>query len=151
VSRQTLSRKAPCPWCSGKTCGRCCHGKHFDYLVNEEDTIVNSVPMNDELADVIEKQKCGFIEEDVREPGSDNNLFFDMPPLEHAVHFMVEAMKRAGWDPAVVYAFEKTGLIVTGTNEHLISDKERAEWEAAVREYRLKQWEESGDQENDWF
>ena len=65
-----------------------------------------------------------------------------MPPLEHAEHFMVEAMKQAGLDPAVIYAFEKTGLLVTEANEHLISDVDRAEWEAAVLEYRAKHGEE---------
>ena len=64
---------------------------------------------------------------------------------------MVEAMKQAGLDPAVIHAFEKTGLLVTEANEHLISDKDRAEWEAAVREYRTKQWDESGDEDNEWF
>ena len=64
---------------------------------------------------------------------------------------MVEAMKQAGLDPAIVYAFEKTGLLVTEANERLISDKDRAEWETAVKEYRIKQWEESGEKDNEWL
>jgi hypothetical protein len=109
MPRKKLSRKAPCPCGSGKKYGRCCYGKDFEYLVDEEGNIFKSIPMSDELAEVIEEQKRKFVEKHGREPDPDDNLFFDMPPLEHAEHFMVEAMKQAGLDPAVIYAFEKTG------------------------------------------
>ena len=151
MPRKKLSPKAPCPCGSGKKYGRCCHGKDFEYLVDEDGTICKSIPMTDELAEVIEDQKRNFVEKFGREPRNGDNLFFDMPPLEHAEHFMVEAMKQAGLDPAIVYAFEKTGLLVTEANEHLISDKDRAEWETAVKEFRIKQWEESGEKDNEWF
>ena len=87
------------------------------------------------------------------EPDPDDNLFFDMPPLEHAEPFMVEAMKQAGLDPAVIYAFEKTGLLVTEANQHLITDVDRAKWEAAVLKYRAKHGNDDPDEEdgNEWF
>ena len=44
-----------------------------------------------------------------QEFGLGDNLFFDMPPVEHAEHFMVQAMRQAGLHPAIIYAFEKTG------------------------------------------
>jgi len=59
-------------------------------------------------------------------------------------------MKQAGLDPCVVYAFEKTGLLVTEANEHLISDMDRKKWEAAVLEHRAKQGDSEED-ENEWF
>jgi hypothetical protein len=150
-NRKKLPGNAPCPCDSGKKYKQCCYNKGFQYLVDEEGNIFKSVPMTDEVREVIEEQKRKFIEKFGREPEKDDNVFFDMPPLEHIEHFMVEGMKQAGLDPAIIYAFEKTGLLVTEMNEHLISDKDRGEWEAAVREYRLKKWEESGDGENEWF
>ena len=48
---------------------------------------------------------------------------------------MVEDVRAAGIDPAVIFAFEKTGRLVTEDNQHLISENDLAEWEAAVREY----------------
>jgi len=43
-------------------------------------------------------------------------------------------------------------LLVTEDNEHLISDMDRAEWDAAVLEYRAKHGDESEeDDENEWF
>ena len=152
MPRKKLSRKAQCPCGSGKKYGRCCHGKEFEYLVDEDGTIFKSLPLTGELAQVIEEQKQRFAEKFGRQPGPGDNLFFDMPPLEHSEHFMVEAMKQAGLDPAVIYAFEKTGLLVTEANEHLISDVDRAEWEAAVLEYRAKHGEEpEKDEDNEWF
>ena len=51
---------------------------------------------------------------------------------------MVEDMKAAGLDPAFIYAFEKTGLLVTEQNQHLIPDEDLAEWDAAIEEYERK-------------
>ena len=43
-------------------------------------------------------------------------------------------------------------LLVTEANEHLISDADRAEWDAAVLEYRAKYGNEQGaDEGNEWF
>jgi hypothetical protein len=44
-------------------------------------------------------------------------------------------MRRAGLDPALIHAFEKTGLLVTEANRHLIPEKDLQEWSAAIAEY----------------
>ena len=150
MPHKKLPGNAPCPCGSGNKYGRCCFDKGFDYLVDEDGNILKSIPISDELAEVIEEQKRKFIEKYGREPGDDDSLFFDMPPLEHAEHFLVEGMKKAGLDPAIIYAFEKTGLLVTEANEHLISDRDRAEWEAAILEYQAKQGESERDAD-EWF
>ncbi len=49
---------------------------------------------------------------------------------------MMAVFKRAGTPPHVVYAAQKTGRIVTVENQHLLSEDELAEWNAAVEEYR---------------
>ena len=117
--------------------------------MDEEGNVFKSIPISDELAEIIEEQKRKFVEKHGREPGPDENLFFDMPPLEHVEHFMVQGMQQAGIDPAIIYAFEKTGLLVTEANEHLISDKDRAEWEAAVLEYRAKQGDDEPEEDEE--
>jgi len=150
MPHKKLSRNAPCPCASGKKYGRCCFDKGFDYLVDDDGNIVKSIPVSDELAAMIEEQKRRFVEKYGREPTEGDSLFFDMPPLEHVEHFMVEGMKKAGLDPAIIYAFEKTGLLVTEANEHLISDKDRAEWDAAILEYQAKQGESEEDAD-EWF
>ena len=49
---------------------------------------------------------------------------------------MMAVFKRAGTPPHIVYAAQKTGRIVTVENQHLLSEDELAEWNAAVEEYR---------------
>ena len=61
------------------------------------------------------------------------------PPLERAAHYLVEAMKKAGIHPAVVYALEKTGWVVTEEKKQLLTDKDLADWEAAIAEYEAQQ------------
>ena len=44
-------------------------------------------------------------------------------------------MRAAGISPALIYAYEETGLIVTQENRRLIPDIELREFDAKVREY----------------
>src|SRR4051812_15568956 len=48
----------------------------------------------------------------------------------------VETMRAAGIAPALVYAYERTGLIVTRENRTLMSAADLDEWEDAIAEYR---------------
>ena len=139
MSRKKMSQNDPCPCGSGKKYKSCCINKGFEWQEDEHGDIYKSVPMTDEVADILAQQKRRFIEKFGREPGPDEPIFFDMPHLEHLEAMMVEDMKKAGIDPAIIHAFEKTdGLLVTEENKHLISDKDLAAWDAAIREYEEK-------------
>jgi hypothetical protein len=153
MPRNKLPLNAPCPCGSGQKYRECCHGKDFEWLVDDEGNIFKSIPVSEELADVIEGQRQKFTEQHGREPGSGDNLFFDMPPVEHAEHFIVQAMRQAGFDLAIIYAFEKTGLIVTEKNERLLSENDLAEWRNAIREYEVRQDEEGApeDEGDEYF
>ncbi len=146
--KKKLPPNAACPCGSDKEYGDCCHDKGFDWVVDEDGNIGKSVPVSDEVAEVIKQQHQKFVEEFGREPGPEDNLFFNMPHQEVVEHVMVEAMKQAGFDPAIIYAFEKTGLMVTEANEHLISDVDLEKWNEAVTEYEMKQMdgESSGEE-----
>ncbi len=45
------------------------------------------------------------------------------------------APPTCGLCPALVYVFEKTGLLVTEQNQYLIPDNDLADWDAAIEEY----------------
>lgn len=49
---------------------------------------------------------------------------------------MVEKMRRAGVDPALIYAFYKCGIIVTKKNKRKFSPAELKEWEEAIEEHK---------------
>jgi hypothetical protein len=47
----------------------------------------------------------------------------------------LDAMRRAGAPPQILYTYRKTGLIVTESSKDHIPADRRAEWEAAIYEY----------------
>ena len=65
-------------------------------------------------------------------------MFFDMPHPEQVEPMTIQAMKAAGIDPAVIYAYEKTGRLVTEDNQHPLSEADLDEWQAAIEEYDMK-------------
>jgi hypothetical protein len=138
MTRERISRNAPCPCGSGKKYKHCCYGKGFEYVEGEAGGVYRSAPLSDEMKAVLDAQRQKFIEKYGREPGPHDPVFFDMPPLEHVEHEVVQAMQAAGLDPAYVYAYEKTGLLVTEQNQHLIPEQDLDEWETAIREYEAK-------------
>jgi hypothetical protein len=138
MSRKRISRNAPCPCGSGKKYKHCCYHKGFEWQADDGGNIHKSIPMSSEVSEIMDQQRQKFIDKYGREPGADDPVFFDVPPLEHLEHEMVQAMKAANLDPAFIYAFEKTGLLVTEQNQHLLSDQDLAEWQAAIDEYQAK-------------
>jgi len=46
----------------------------------------------------------------------------------------IEAMVKAGIDPSYIYAFKKTGLLVTTDNWDKLSPEDQEAWEAAINE-----------------
>jgi hypothetical protein len=138
MPRKRISRNAPCPCGSGQKYKHCCHSKGFEYVEDEQGDVYRSTPLSDEMKTVLGQQRQKFLEKYGREPGPTDPVFFDLPPLEHVEHALVEGMKEAGLDPAFIYAFEKTGLLVTEQNQHLIPEKDLDEWDEAIREYEAK-------------
>ncbi len=98
--------------------------------------------LSPEVVKTLEKQKETFRRKFGREPGPEDPLFFDPnadtpQPLDmdEMTALVVEAMAKAGVEPTRIYAYRKTGLIVTEENLHLLSEQDLAEWEAAIQEY----------------
>jgi hypothetical protein len=138
MARKKISRNDPCPCGSGKKYKKYCYGKDFDYEEDNEGNLFKSVPISEEMVKLLQDQRQKFIEKYGREPGSEDKVFFDMPHPEHLEHMTVEAMKEAGIDPAIIYAYEKTGRLVTADNQNLLSDADLDEWQAAIEEYEAK-------------
>jgi hypothetical protein len=91
------------------------------------------------MAEIVKEQREKFIEEFGHEPGPDDPVFFDMPHPEHLEAQMVEDMQKAGINPAIIYAFEQTGLLVTELNQHLIPEHDLDQWNAAIFEFEAQQ------------
>jgi len=78
-----------------------------------------------------------------RDPCPDDPIFFDPDANEPAPlnpqqyeQAMIETMSQAGTDPAFIYAFKRTGRIVTESNKHRLTEKELRQWNDAIDEYQ---------------
>jgi hypothetical protein len=138
MDHRKVSRNAPCPCGSGKKYKQCCIRKDFKWLEDDDGNIFKSMPISDEMSDLLEEQRQAFIAKHGREPSPDDPVFPDMPHFEHAEHQMIQAMKKAGIDPAIIFATEKTGRLVSEDNQDFLSDMEIDEWNAAIEEYRAE-------------
>src|SRR5260370_36414260 len=104
MPRKKLSRNAPCPCGSGKKYKHCCWGKGFEWQEDDEGTVFKSTPISPEITEVLQQLRQDFIAKHGREPGPGDLVFPDMPHPEHLEAMMVEEMKAAGMDPALIYA-----------------------------------------------
>ena len=138
MAQKKLPPKANCPCGSGKKYRNCCWNKGFEWVKDDNGTIRKVIPIPDELFELLKEQREAFIAEHGREPGPDDLLFPDLPHPEHFEHMMVEDIKAAGIDPAIIHAFEETGILITEGNEDLFADDDMAAWHEAITEYHEK-------------
>ena len=89
------------------------------------------------------EQALRFTEKFGRLPGPDDPLFFDpsadgpRPIIDEVVdQHMLEAMHKAGVRPALIYAYQKTGRLVTRENRKYLTKAELKEWNDAFDEWQ---------------
>lgn len=138
MAPRKMPRTAPCPCGSGRIYKICCYRKGFDYVEGRGGRVHRSIPITPEMRELLEEQRNAFIAKFGREPGAGDKVFFDAPPTERLEADIVATMKKAGIDPAKIYAFEKTGRMVFADTRHLIPEKDLQEYDAAIDEYREK-------------
>jgi hypothetical protein len=131
-----LSRNAPCPCGSGKKYKNCCIAKDFEWVEMDDGAIGRQIQLSDESMRFLDKLRHARL----ANPGRESDLIFEgAPPLELIEHWTVEAMKKAGIEPGIIYAYEKTnGLLVFDANESKMPDTDISEWDAAIDEYEVK-------------
>jgi hypothetical protein len=104
-----------------------------------------TIPIDHATAEAIAQQKQLFREKFGRKPEPEDPLFFDpdsavpeflsVESQEETWRALVQAAGESGMDPALVYAMNKTGWIVTEQNMRFLTDADIQEWNDAVDEY----------------
>jgi hypothetical protein len=101
------------------------------------------IPLRPEAVAALKDLREAFIRKFGRPPGPDDPLFFDPEadtprpiPLHRAHQDIRKLLASSGAPPEVIYAFEKTGRIVTEQNKRFLTKAEIREWEAAILEFR---------------
>ncbi len=102
-------------------------------------------PLHAERPETIACQLEAFRRKFGRDPCPDDPIFFDPDanepvPLDPQQYeqAMIETMSQAGTDPAFIYAFKRTGRIVTESNKHGLTEKELRQWNDAIDEYQRR-------------
>jgi hypothetical protein len=101
------------------------------------------VPMTQEMIELLKKQRERFRQKFGRDPRPDDPVIWDesagepTPASVEDIHqTILSAMIKTGAAPEFIYAFEKTGRLVTESNMYLLSDEDIKEWTDAVEEFR---------------
>jgi hypothetical protein len=103
-----------------------------------------SVPLDPETVEILKEQEKRFKEKFGRDMGPNDPIWFD-PDCDTPTPIdddklregTVEVLKKAGLRPELLYAYEKTGLIVASEHiyNHRLSPEDRADYDAAIDEY----------------
>ena len=88
---------------------------------------------------MIDESEQRFIKQFGRKPTANDPILFDKISQRQVDQALTEAFLETGLDPAYLYAYQKTGLLVWEGNLSLIPDKDIREWKATVREFRRMQ------------
>jgi hypothetical protein len=101
------------------------------------------VRMNQQMIDILDEQKERFRQKFGRDPRPEDPVIWDenasepTPASEDDIHqSILSALIAIGSPPEFIHAFNKTGLLVTEMNMHLLSEHDIEEWTDAVEEYR---------------
>jgi integrase len=101
-----------------------------------------SVPMDEQTRELLDAQRDAFRVKFGREPGPNDPVFFDPDadeprPIEAeaVTTAVIRAMEEAGIHPRLIYAYRRTGLLVSDENMARLAPRELAEWRAALEEY----------------
>jgi uncharacterized protein YecA (UPF0149 family) len=124
-----LGRNEPCQCGSGRKYKHCCWQKKFEWVVDEHGDVHRRVPIDDPRLMEGLREAC-----EGKQP--DEPVFGDLGHMEYIEAEMVDIMKEIGMDPAFIYAYEKTGLLVTEDNKDKMTDLDLEEWREAVERYR---------------
>lgn len=135
-----VPRNAPCPCGSGKKYKKCsCYEKGFEWTVDENNDICQTYEMSDEFMKLAEYAKATFEEKHQREIRPEDPIFahlFDGISEADLQEIEGEFLRAMGFDDAMIYATEKTGLMVGHDNRHNFSDAQIKEFEGIAEEYR---------------
>lgn len=131
--RVKISRNDPCPCGSGDKYKKCCIDEVFTWVRDSDGNVFREIEMTDELRELLQVQRQKLIDKQGRPPSPQDRVFDE--PTELVEHRIVETMKAAGIPPAIIYAFEKTGILVSETNQHKIPNADLEKFNAAFDEW----------------
>lgn len=126
-----------CPCGSTKKYKHCCHAKGVDYFIKPGGKIVKEQPLTTEQRQALTEKKAQFVRAFGRQPNEEDEGLMRIADGFADVSSVIEKdLLARGVDKSVLYAFQKTGMVITRENESQVSVEELNRWEEAIEEYR---------------
>jgi hypothetical protein len=130
-----VSRNAPCPCGSGREYKRCCYAAAAPLVRRTDGELAHELPIGHEMGEILRRQREKFVARCGRKPGPDDPIFVDVPSDDEYDAMVTKAMQQAGVAPQVIYAFRKTGRIITEENAKFVPAAALEAWHEAIAEY----------------
>lgn len=128
-----------CPCGSQKKYKSCCLEREVEYFIGPKGKITRQLPLSPADRAVYEEELERFVNATGRLPDEDEKKVLRASSYSGVTELIAEDMRASGARPEVVYAFEKTGLVITNENEAQVTAEELRAWDAAIEEYRTRQ------------
>lgn len=136
-----MKRKLPgnnyCPCGSQVKYKKCCQTKGIDYFLKRNGKIVREAPMTPERRAAFEAEKLRFQQEHGRRPTEEEESVMRYSEFEEIDSVIEKELIAMGASPETIYAYERTGILITRENEHQFPPDEIKRWAEAIQEYRL--------------
>lgn len=143
LTRQRIGRNDKCSCKSGKKFKKCCLLKQRPQMSPpsmEQMAAMQAAQQQSSHSRIIfEDRLKEFRQRFCREPGPADRIFFEQPTQQLVIEKITEAMTSAKIDPAFIYAFQKTGLLMASENMYFLTGEDLQKWQDAVDDYREQQ------------
>jgi hypothetical protein len=126
-----------CPCKSGQKYKKCCQPKNVEYFIRPNGTVVKEAVLEGDQRETFLRAKQDFVAEHGRQPTEEEEGILRMSGGFLDFSSVIEAdLIKSGAPPEVLYAFRKTGILVTRENQSGVTPDELQRWENAILEYR---------------
>lgn len=107
-------------------------------MKDEHGAFFQAVPISPKVGRIIENAKNKFKRIFGREPKGNDPMMVEkyLVSIRDIERETLDAMLRAGTPPELMYAYRKTGRLLTKKASRLIPDKDVQEWHDAIAEYQ---------------
>lgn len=129
-----------CPCKSGQKYKKCCQPKSIEYFIRPNGSVVKEAVLEGQQQTSFLKEKELFIQKYGRLPTEEEEGVLRLAARGIAdLSSVIEAdLIRYGASEETLYAFRKTGILVSRENESQISADELRQWDQAIIEYRAQ-------------
>jgi hypothetical protein len=148
-----IGRNDECPCGSGKKFKRCCSGKAFDWVVREDGSIVQRVPLSQDMNQVLDSQAASFRRHFERDPTDADPIFPEKYLYSEAdqERLTLKALQDSGIDEDKIYAFKKTKRLILASRLKTVTGAAIAEWDEAIAEFHAHGGDPTRDTEDGEF